>query len=87
MGFGCEIEPFTLTVFHPFTPDEPPIVRKAVWQRMPDLRRLHEQVEAHQKVMGFEPSFIIKDATLPADELDALLRSGLHLSLPPHQAE
>lgn len=82
MGFGCEIEPFTLTVFHPFLPGDQPIVRKATWERTPDLRRLHELVERQGQVVSIEPTITVKDAIVPVAELNTILRSGLSLRVP-----
>ena len=82
MGFGCEIEPFILTVFHPFLPDDQAIVRKAIWERTPDLRRLHELVERQGQVVSIEPTITVKDALVPVAELNAILRSGLGLHVP-----
>jgi hypothetical protein len=57
-------------------------VRKAVWQRGPDLQQLHDLVEAHHGAASFEPTITVQDAPVPADELRAILRSGLALRIP-----
>lgn len=82
MGFGCDIEPFTVTVFDPFDEENQPLVRKAVWQRTHDLRRLHTLVEERHEAMSFEPTISIADATVPGGELQMILRTGLALRVP-----
>lgn len=82
MGFGFDIEPFTLTVFDPFDVENQPLVRKAVWQRTNDLRRLHTLVEERHGAVSFEPAITITDATVSGCELQTILRSGLDLRVP-----
>jgi hypothetical protein len=83
MGFGCEHQPFTLTVFHPFHPEATPIVRKAVWQRTPDLRHLSTSLgEDYGRAVPFEPTITVQDAPLPAGDLERVLEKAMSLRLP-----
>ncbi len=84
MDFGTEAEPTTLTVFElPSDGDERgPVVREAVWQRTRDLRRLQELVCQSTRAVWFEPTMAVRDAPVPAPELNALLHEAASLSVP-----
>jgi hypothetical protein len=82
-GFGCNSEPTSLTVVDPFhDASSKPIVREAVWQRTNDLRRLHAMVEVNKQVVAFEPTIVVRDANIPADQLKEVLLSGTELFVP-----
>jgi hypothetical protein len=87
VGFGQD-DPFTLTLFHPFPPKRPPVVRKAVWRRMLDWRRLvgpdgnRSPEPTPRAEVGLEPTLSVVDALVPPEELNALLRSGKGLHIP-----
>src|ERR1043166_8970061 len=57
MGFGCESQPVTLTVFTPvFSEDREPVVREAIWQRRMDLDRLFKESQDAKDVVAFKPT-------------------------------
>jgi hypothetical protein len=82
MGFGAESEPFSMTVFHPFDNQVIPLVRRAVWQRKPDLDHLHELVKAAGGVVSSNPTITVQDASVPAAELERRLHAGKELYIP-----
>jgi hypothetical protein len=84
MGFGCETEPTTWTIFELFKQDDErePVVREAVWQRTDDLRRLDAAVDRSRKVVSFKPTVVVRDAPVPASELAALLSEAMSFRLP-----
>src|SRR6266851_4800350 len=82
MSFGCPHEPFTLTVFQSFTSENKSFLRKAMWQRALDLRRLWDPPEDRDMPERFEPTLTVADAKIPRKKLEAVLDSGRHLSLP-----
>ena len=76
-GFGCELEPTSLTVFDPFHDiSSKPIVREAVWHRTSDLRRLHAMGEDKEKEVALEPTIAVRDADIPSDQFKAILLAG-----------
>ncbi|HYV39292.1 MAG TPA: hypothetical protein VE988_26625 [Gemmataceae bacterium] len=80
MGFGCESEPTSFTVFNPLhDAKKRPLVRQAVWHRTEDLRRLHALVEKSNKQASFQPAITVRDAEISAGQFDALLNAGAKL--------
>jgi hypothetical protein len=83
MGFGCESEPISFTVFDPSNGEEKtPLVRQAIWHRNDDLRRLHVLVEQTNKEASFQPTITVQDAEVPVDQFKSLLASGAKLRVP-----
>jgi hypothetical protein len=83
-GFGCEIEPTTLTVYELFTDDDrrEPVVREAVWQRSADLSRVHQEVGRSKTPVTFRPTVTVRDAALPPDPLAAYLAEASEFRVP-----
>src|SRR5262249_18436898 len=77
-------EPTSWTVFELFTDTDArePVVRKVVWNRHEDLRKLHDAVVQAKKVLSLKPTFIVHDAEVPASELWDLLRQAESFHVP-----
>lgn len=75
MSFGCEAEPTTLTVYELFTNDDrrEPVVREAVWLRMADLNRAHDEAKRTGRPAAFRPTVRVQDAPVPAERWAAFL--------------
>jgi hypothetical protein len=83
MDFGTDAEPTTWMVFVPCQPGErEPVVREATWRRTPDLERLYDLVRQRGRVVTFEPTIRVRDAAVPAGDLDALLREAASFQVP-----
>jgi hypothetical protein len=83
MGFGCESQPMTLTVFTPVSSDDrDPIVREAIWQRRMDLDRLFREARDSQDVVAFKPTITVRDAPVPSIRFSALLEEASRFELP-----
>jgi hypothetical protein len=82
MGFGCDYEPTSFTVFDPQDEAKQPLVRQAVWQRTRDLQRLYDLVEEKKKPVTFHPTFTVKDAEVPAGKFNEFLNSGARFRVP-----
>ena len=84
MGFGCEMEPSTLTVYELFAEDyhREPVVREAVWRRSGDLSRVHREVERSGRPVTFKPTVSVRDAAVPPDRLAGLLGEAAALRVP-----
>jgi hypothetical protein len=82
-GFGCGSEPMTLTVFEPAaSAGKNPVVRKASWNRSPDLDRLHKSVRLANQVVASKPTFLVQDALVPPDPWAALLDEAAGFRVP-----
>jgi hypothetical protein len=82
MGFGCNYEPTSFTVFDPQGEAKQLLVRQAVWQRRGDLQRLHDLVEEKKNPVIFHPTFTVKDAEVPVSKFNELLNSGARFRVP-----
>ena len=83
-GFGCEVEPTTLTVYELFADHDrrEPVVREAVWQRSADLSRVHHEVKRSSKPATFRPTIGVRDAAVPAEQFAALLAEAAGFQVP-----
>src|SRR5713226_6183888 len=81
-GLGGDRDPFSLTVFQPFSSTDRSIVRKAVWRRSLDLRRLLDPVEEQDMPVSFDPTITVTDVPVPGNEWEAILHTGLNIRLP-----
>jgi hypothetical protein len=68
MGFGCDAEPTTLSVYELFGDGDrrEPVVREAVWRRSADLHRAQEESKRSVRPALFKPTLGVRDAALPA---------------------
>ena len=84
MGFCCETEPTTLTVYELFADDyrREPVVREAIWQRSGDLDRVREEVGRSGRLVVCKPTILVRDAAVPADHLAALLAEAAVFRVP-----
>ena len=82
MGFGCNCEPTSFTVFDPQDQAKQMLLRQAVWQRTDDLQRLLDLVEEHRKVVTFRPTITVQDAVVPVGRFKELLCCGSRLQVP-----
>ncbi|MBN9524385.1 hypothetical protein J0H58_38705 [bacterium] len=80
-GVGGEVEPTTLTVFELRTEarQREPVVRQSVWQRSADLDRVYQAVEQTEGVVSAEPAVAERWASVPREQLSALLREAVEL--------
>jgi hypothetical protein len=84
MGFGCEAEPTTLTVYELFADGDrrEPVVREAVWQRSADLGRAHHSVKETGRPVAFKPTIVVRDAAVPEGQLAALVAEAAGFRVP-----
>jgi hypothetical protein len=82
---SSERSAFTLSVFELPGPDyrsRHPVVREAVWRRQDDLRRVYTDVSRTRECAVFEPTISVRDGSVPANELAALLEEATSFRVP-----
>ncbi|MEW4489808.1 hypothetical protein AB1L42_17125 [Thalassoglobus sp. JC818] len=78
-----DYEPETLTVFHPFK-DQSLLLRKAIWNRSSDMKRVFEFSEDQHSCAAFIPipTITVQDATIEMDEFESILARANEIRLP-----
>jgi hypothetical protein len=78
-----DYEPETLTVFHPFE-EEPPLVRRAIWNRSEDQKPIHKLVDgkATDDLPDPSPTIVVRDARIDSAEFDGALDQAKDLRIP-----
>ncbi|TWT57124.1 hypothetical protein KOR42_04820 [Thalassoglobus neptunius] len=78
-----DYEPETLTIFQPFK-DESPLIRKAIWNRSADMKRVFEISEDQHSHTAFNPvpTITIQDASIEKDGFEAILVQANEIRLP-----
>jgi hypothetical protein len=79
-GF-CDIEPYSLTVFHPLDKDAALLLRKAEWKRSHDLQYLRAAVD-EMTTEERDPTIEVRDVSLDTKECEAMLEKGMALKIP-----
>jgi len=84
IGLFSEAGPTSWTVFELFTDTHArePVVRRAIWKRTEDLRKLHDEVQEANKVLSLRPTISVRDVPVPEIELADFLSQAASFHVP-----